>query len=110
MAKAVSSEAYLEAALNDIGNVRRSRGLPRKFSDYLSVLLVGPVLVFAAFAIIASLRSSSLVQRLLQITRTKRLHQACQAVRRPISRGLGRVGRGRGRDHATVLEDRTYAV
>jgi len=33
------------------------------------VLLVGPVLVFAAFGIIASLRSSALVQRLLQITR-----------------------------------------
>jgi membrane protein len=65
----VSLIGKVEAALNDIWNVRRSRGLPRKFSDYLSVLLVGPVLVFAAFAIIASLRSSWLVQRLLQITR-----------------------------------------
>src|SRR4029453_5798680 len=59
----------VEAALNDIWNVRRARGLPRMFSDYLSVLLVGPVLVFAAFGIIASLRSSAPVQRLLQITR-----------------------------------------
>jgi membrane protein len=33
------------------------------------VLLVGPVLVFAAFALIASLRSSWFVQRVLQITR-----------------------------------------
>ncbi len=66
---AVSLIGKVEAALNDIWNVRRSRGLPRKFSDYLSVLLVGPVLVFAAFAIIASLRSSWLVQRLLQVTR-----------------------------------------
>jgi membrane protein len=59
----------IEDALNHIWNVRRSRGLRRKFSDYLSVLLVGPVLVFAAFALIASLRSSWLVQRVLQITR-----------------------------------------
>src|SRR5262249_2318553 len=65
----VSLIGKVEAAFNDIWNVRRSRGLPRKFSDYLSVLLVGPVLVFAAFAIIASLRSSWLVQRILQITR-----------------------------------------
>ena len=65
----VSLIGKVEAALNDIWNVRRSRGLPRKFTDYLSVLLVGPVLVFAAFGIIASLRSSTLVQRLLLITR-----------------------------------------
>src|SRR5215470_14244967 len=65
----VSLISKVEAALNDIWNVRRSRGLPRKFTDYLSVLLVGPVLVFAAFGIIASLRSSAVVQRLLQITR-----------------------------------------
>jgi membrane protein len=65
----VSLIGKVEAALNDIWNVRRSRGLPRKFTDYLSVLLVGPVLVFAAFGIIASLRSSTFVQRLLQITR-----------------------------------------
>lgn len=64
----VSLIGKVEAALNDVWNVRRSRGLPRKFTDYLSVLLVGPVLVFAAFGIIASLRSSTLVQRLLQIT------------------------------------------
>jgi len=65
----ISLIGKVEAALNDIWNVRRSRGLPRKFTDYLSVLLVGPVLVFAAFGIIASLQSSALVQRLLQITR-----------------------------------------
>jgi Predicted membrane protein len=59
----VSLIGKVEAALNDIWSVRRSRGLPRKFTDYLSVLLVGPVLVFAAFGIIASLRSSALVQR-----------------------------------------------
>jgi membrane protein len=65
----VSLIGKIEDALNDIWKVRRARGLRRKFSDYLSVLLVGPVLVFAAFAIIASLRSYWLVQKLLQITR-----------------------------------------
>jgi membrane protein len=66
---ALSLIEKIEDALNHIWKVRRSRGLRRKFSDYLSVLLVGPVLVFAAFAIIASLRSFWLVQRVLQITR-----------------------------------------
>lgn len=59
----------VEDALNDIWKVRRSRGLRRKFSDYLSVLLVGPVLIFGAFAILAALRSSRLVERLLEVTR-----------------------------------------
>jgi membrane protein len=63
----------IEDALNQIWKVRRSRGFRRKFSDYLSVLLVGPVLVFAAFAIIAALRSSWLVQRILQISRLETL-------------------------------------
>jgi membrane protein len=58
----------IEDALNQIWTVRQSRGLRRKFSDYLSVLLVGPVLIFAALGIIASLQSSWLVQRVLKIT------------------------------------------
>jgi len=66
---AVSLIGKIEDALNDIWKVRRARGLRRQFSDYLSVLLVGPVLVFAAFAIIASLRSYWLVEKVLQITR-----------------------------------------
>src|SRR6185369_3466015 len=39
--------------------------LARKFSDYLSVVLVGPVLVFSAFALTASAQHSWLVQSLL---------------------------------------------
>jgi membrane protein len=65
----ISLIGKIEDALNDIWRVRGSRGLRRKFSDYLSVLLVGPVLMFAAFAIIASLRSHWLVQRILEVTR-----------------------------------------
>jgi membrane protein len=65
----VSLIGKIEDALNDIWKVRGSRGLGRKFSDYLSVLLVGPVLIFAALAIIASLRSYRLVQWILQVTR-----------------------------------------
>lgn len=58
----------VEGALNKIWHVRRPRSLARKFSDYLSILLVGPVLVFAAFAIMASAQNYWLVQRALAAT------------------------------------------
>src|SRR5690606_22233871 len=41
--------------------------LSRRFSDYLSVILVGPVLVFSAIGMTASLMSSSLMQRIMGI-------------------------------------------
>jgi membrane protein len=58
----------VESALNNIWHVRRPRSLARKFSDYLSILLVGPVLVFAAFALMASALNYWLVQRVLAAT------------------------------------------
>ena len=51
----------IEEALNAVWGVRRPRPLMRKFTDYLSVVLVGPVLVFMAFAMIASVHSTWLV-------------------------------------------------
>ncbi|HET7343296.1 MAG TPA: YhjD/YihY/BrkB family envelope integrity protein, partial [Methylomirabilota bacterium] len=58
----------VESALNGIWHVRRPRPLARKFSDYLSIVLVGPVLVFGALAIMASAQSYWLVQRALEAT------------------------------------------
>jgi membrane protein len=64
----VSVIEKIEDALNQIWHVRRSRPLMRKFTDYLSILLVGPVLVFAALGIIASAQSNWLVQRVFALT------------------------------------------
>ena len=58
----------IEEALNHIWRVRHSRTLARKFTDYLSVVLVGPVLVFTAFATTASAQSHWLVQYILQLS------------------------------------------
>ena len=58
----------IESAFNGIWHVRRPRSLARKFSDYLSIVLVGPVLVFAAFAIMAAAQNYWLVQRVLAVT------------------------------------------
>lgn len=63
----VSLIGKIEDSLNTIWRVRRARKLERMFSDYLSVILVGPILVFAAFALTASAQSSWLVQRIIEI-------------------------------------------
>jgi membrane protein len=57
----------IEKALNYIWHVRRSRELIRRFSDYFSLILVGPVLVFTALALTASAESHWLLQRVLRI-------------------------------------------
>ena len=63
----ISLVGKIEDSLNHIWRVRHPRSLARKFSDYLSVVLVGPVLVFTAFALTASAQSHWLVQRILEI-------------------------------------------
>jgi membrane protein len=57
----------IEEAFNHIWRVKSARKLARKFSDYLSVILVGPVLVFAALTITATLQSNAFVQRLMSL-------------------------------------------
>ena len=58
----------IETSLNTIWGVARPRTLTRKFSDYLSVTLVCPLLVIAAMSFTASLESSALVQGILSVS------------------------------------------
>jgi len=57
----------IEEALNSIWRVHQGRPLARKFTDYLSVVLVGPVFVFTAFGLTASAQSHWLIQQVMQI-------------------------------------------
>jgi membrane protein len=57
----------IEQALNVIWQVKQGRTWERKFADYLSAVLVGPVLVMSAFGLLASLQSHTLVQYLAQM-------------------------------------------
>jgi membrane protein len=57
----------IERACNDTWHVSRSRPLSQKFSDYLSVILIGPVLVFSALGITASVMSAAVVQKMVAI-------------------------------------------
>lgn len=57
----------VESALNYIWNIKSTRSFEKRFSNYLSVLLVGPLLIFSAIGITGSLMSSDVVQKILSI-------------------------------------------
>lgn len=58
----ISLMQKVEEAFNFIWQTRGKRTLSRTFSDYLSVLLVGPVLVFTALGVTGSAMNSDMVQ------------------------------------------------
>ncbi|HXC93907.1 MAG TPA: YihY/virulence factor BrkB family protein [Geobacteraceae bacterium] len=55
----------VEEALNAVWKVEETRSLQRKFSDYLSVVVVGPILMFTAVSMTSFLQSQSLVKWLV---------------------------------------------
>jgi membrane protein len=55
----------VESAFNEIWRVKRQRSFARRFSDYMSVILVGPVLIFAGLGLSASVASHGMIQRVL---------------------------------------------
>ncbi len=58
---AISLIQKIEAAFNHTWRLQGARSLMQRFSDYLSVIMVGPVLVFSAVGITASLGSNHVV-------------------------------------------------
>lgn len=52
----------IERSFNYIWRIERSRQLSRRFSDYLSVILVGPVLIFTSIGILASIKNATVVK------------------------------------------------
>lgn len=57
----VSLLQKVEAAFNEIWQVRRLRPLARRFSDFVSVLLVGPVLMVTAMGLMASVAGTAAI-------------------------------------------------
>ena len=51
----------VEKAFNDVWHVSQPRSLARRFSDYLSVILIGPVLVFSVLSLTRTIMHSSVV-------------------------------------------------
>ncbi len=63
----VSLVQKIEANLNYIWHIAQPRSLAQRFSEYISVILVGPVLVFSALSLTVSIENTALVQRLLAV-------------------------------------------
>lgn len=63
----ISLMQKIEYTFNSTWNVTQTRSFAQRFSDYLSVVLIGPVLVFTALGMTAAVKNYSVVQQLLQI-------------------------------------------
>jgi membrane protein len=63
----ISLVQKIEESLNAIWRVRSLRSILQRFSDYLSVVLVGPVLIVSALGLTASLMSMALMQKLIAV-------------------------------------------
>ncbi len=63
----VSLVYKVESTFNFIWRVKKPRPLVQRFSEYLSVILIGPVLIFAALGITASISSTAIFQELLAL-------------------------------------------
>lgn len=56
----------IEKAVNEIWGVHKGRPLLRKVTDYISVMVIAPVLLFLAIAVTATLQSQALIASLLK--------------------------------------------
>lgn len=64
---AISLIQKVEASFNFIWRISRPRPLSQRVGDYLSVLMVGPVLVFSAIGLTAGVSSNSVVAEIIAI-------------------------------------------
>ena len=62
----ISVIGNIEEAFNVIWGVRETRSFYRKFSDYLSVVVTGPILLLAGVSVTSSLESHTLVRWLVE--------------------------------------------
>ncbi len=65
---AISLLGNIELAFNTIWGVKETRPLQRRFSDYLSVVVVGPILILVATSLTSSLQNQWIVKWLTQRT------------------------------------------
>jgi membrane protein len=57
----------IETSVNYIWKITSPRSFARRFSDYMSVIIIGPVLVFSALGLTASVMSTTVVQKIVSI-------------------------------------------
>ena len=57
----------IESALNAIWKIKKSRSFARRFSDYTSIILIGPVLIFSAMGLTASVMNTRVLQGIVSV-------------------------------------------
>ncbi len=57
----------IESALNAIWKIKKTRSFARKFSDYTSIILIGPVLIFSAMGLTASVMNTRVLQGIVSV-------------------------------------------
>ncbi len=67
MYTAVSVIQKVENSFNSIWRIKKPRSFYRRLSDYISVLIIGPVLIFSALGLTATLMSNTIVQKIISI-------------------------------------------
>lgn len=63
----VSLLQKIERAFNYTWRVSQHRSIGQRFSDYITVVLIGPVLLFSALGVTASISSNTIMQHLMEI-------------------------------------------
>ena len=63
----ISLVQKIELAFNGIWQIEGTRSLGQRFSNYLSVIMIGPLLVVSALGVTATVMSSTLMQRVTAI-------------------------------------------
>ena len=61
---AISMVQKIEESFNYVWNVSKTHGIAKRVTEYMVVLLIGPVVIVTALSMIAKLSSTSLVQHL----------------------------------------------
>jgi len=57
----------IESAFNFVWGVEKSRNLTKRFNDYLSLLFVGPILIFLSTAMASSVKSNYFIEKINSI-------------------------------------------
>jgi membrane protein len=63
----VSVIQKVEKSFNSIWRIRKTRSFARRFSDYISLMIICPVLIFSAIGLTATVMSNTFVQLVLSI-------------------------------------------
>lgn len=63
----ISLVQKIEGAFNHVWRVQQPRSLARRFSDYLSVILIGPLLIAIALGITGTISNANVVQSMLEV-------------------------------------------